>query len=185
MTDQEPQPEHQPDQQPAAPSAAEVKQMIASLPHIATDLGVDEIAKRAKRQSERGKLPGYIGNISDGLYEANAFGNPFDYRLIANHEQGKLRFSLRLKRKMPAIFWAVMAFTIWPGVLFTDSLLNTWFGWYPNQTWITYAWYIPLTVFPLPWLHKTVMARTRLAALVHAHEQIHAIAKSLGGEVND
>ncbi len=184
MTDQEPQPDPQPEA-PAAPRPADVRRMIANLPHIATDLDSNEIAKRARRQSERGKLPGFVATTPDGLYEANAFGNPFDYRLIASHAPGKLSFTMKIKRKMPIIFWAVMAFTVWPGVLFTDSLLNTWFGWYPNETWITFAWYIPLTVLPLPWLHKAVMARTRLAALVHAHEQIHAIAKSLGGEVNE
>jgi hypothetical protein len=180
MTDQEAQSEA-----PAKPSPADVRQMLTKLPSIFTDLDSTEVAKRAQRQSERGKLPGFIATIPDGLYEANAFGNPFDYRLIANHTPGKLGFNIKIKRKMPIIFWAVMAFTIWPGVIFTDSLLNTWFSWYPNETWKTYAWYIPLTVLPLPWLHKAVMARTRLAALVHAHEQIHAIAKNLGGEVND
>jgi len=179
MTNQEPQPE------PPKPSPANVRQLLANLPSIATDLESSEIAKRAQRQSERGKLPGFIASSPLGMFEANAFGNPFDYRLIATHAPGKLSFVVKIKNKMPAIFWLVMAFTIWPGVLFTDSLLNTWFGWYPNQTWITYAWYIPLTVLPLPWLHKAVMARTRLAALIHAHEQIHAIAKTLGGEVND
>jgi len=182
MTKDEPQPDAA---APAKPSPAEVRQMLANLPHIATDLESTEIATRAQRQSERGKLPGFVASIPDGLFEANAFGNPFDYRLIAYHAPNKLNFNLKIKRKMPIIFWVVMAFTIWPGVLFTDSILNTWFGWYPNETWITYAWYLPLTVLPLPWLHKAVMARTRLAALVHAHEQIHAIAKTLGGEVND
>lgn len=177
--------EQQTEAAPAKPSPAQVREMLAGLPHVLTELDRDEIARRAKRLSERGKLPGYEGNPGDGLFECAAFGNPFDYRLVASHETGKLSFQAKLKAKMPAIFWVVLVFTIWPGVLFTDSLLNTWFGWYPNETWITYAWYMPLTVLPLPWLHKSVMAKTRLAALVHAHEQIHRIAKAVDGEVNE
>lgn len=170
------------EQQPAKPSQAQVREMLGTLPHIATALDKEEVAKRARRLSERGKLPGYVGNPSGALFACAAFGNPFDYSLLASHEAGKLTFCAKIKPKMPAIFWFVLAFTIWPGVLFTDSLLNTWFGWYPNETWITYAWYLPLTILPLPWLYKAVMARTRLAALVHAHEQINRIAKAVDGE---
>lgn len=168
---------------PSKPSAAEIRGLLAKLPRVRTELSTEEIARRAARQSERGKLPGYKARPADGLFECAAFGNPFDYRLVATHESGEVRFAAKLKPRSPAIFWAVMAFTVWPGVIFTDSLLNTWFGWYPNETWITYAWYIPLTLLPLPWLHKAVMNRTRTAALVHAHEQIHRLADAMDGEV--
>lgn len=168
---------------PTPPSAPEVRAMLANLPSIRTELAPGEIKVRTKRLSERGKLPGYEHEPRDALFACAAFGNPFDYRLLAQHERDALRFRAKLKPKMPAIFWIVIALTIWPGVIFTDSLLNTWFGWYPNETWITYAWYMPLTILPLPWLHMKAMARTRLAALVHAHEQIGRIAKALGGEV--
>lgn len=157
--------------------------MLAKLPRVRTALSAEEIARRAARQSERGKLPGYEPRAGDGLFACAAFGNPFDYRLVARHEGGEVRFTAKLKSRSPAIFWVVMAFTVWPGVIFTDSLLNTWFAWYPNQTWITYAWYVPLTLLPLPWLHRKVMARTRAAALVHAHEQIERLAAALDGEV--
>ena len=179
MSEPEPQPEA------VKPSPSQIRQMLASLPSIKTDLDQSEIARRAKRLSERGKLPGFHPNTPGGLFEAIAFGNPFDYRLIASHQPGQLNFHIKIKSKMPAIFWIVMALTIWPGVLFTDSLLNTWFGWYPNQTWITYAWYLPITIIPLPWLHRSIMAKTRAAALVHAHEQIATLAKALEGDIID
>ncbi len=165
------------------PSHAEIRRLLADLPRIRTPLAADEIAGRAARQSERGKLPGFKPNPADGLFECAAFGNPFDYRLVATHESDELRFHAKIKRRSPTIFWVVMALTVWPGVIFTDSLLNTWFGWYPNETWITYAWYIPLTLLPLPWLHKAVMNRTRTAALVHAHEQIQRLAGAMDGEI--
>lgn len=179
MSDEQP----QIDQAPAKPSPAQIRQMLASLPRIKTSLTTEDILKRATRQSERGKLPGFKARPADGLFECAGFGNPFDYRLVATHESSEVRFAAKLKAKSPAIFWGVMAFTVWPGVIFTDSLLNTWFGWYPNETWITYAWYLPLTLLPLPWLHKSVMNKTRTAALVHAHEQIHRLAGALDGEV--
>lgn len=157
--------------------------MLSALPSVRTELAPEEILSRVRRLSERGKLPGFAAPVKDGHFECAAFGNPFDYRLVARHEADKLRFGVRLKPKMPAIFWAVMAFTVWPGVIFTDSLLNTWFGWYPNETWVTYAWYVPLTLVPLPWLHRSVMRKTRLSALVHAHEQIGKIAPAVDGEV--
>lgn len=157
--------------------------MLANLPRVQTSLTADEILKRAARQSERGKLPGFKSRPSDGLFECAGFGNPFDYRLVTTHEPGELQFTAKLKARSPAIFWGVMAFTVWPGVIFTDSLLNTWFSWYPNETWITYAWYLPLTLLPLPWLHKSVMNKTRTAALVHAHEQIHRFAFVIKGDV--
>ncbi|MFI4873541.1 MAG: hypothetical protein ACIARQ_17155 [Phycisphaerales bacterium JB061] len=175
------------DQAPAKPSPAQIRQMLAHLPRIRTGLPSDDILKRATRQSERGKLPGFQARPADGLFECAAFGNPFDYRLVATHEKGnesgEVRFEVKIKRKSPAIFWGAMALTVWPGVIFTDSILNTWFGWYPNETWITYAWYLPLTLLPLPWLHKSVMNKTRTAALVHAHEQIQRLAGALDGEV--
>ena len=168
---------------PAKPSPAEIRRLLANLPRVQTSLTAGEILKRAARQSERGKLPGFKSRPSDGLFECAGFGNPFDYRLVATHEPGELRFAAKLKARSPAIFWGAMAFTVWPGVIFTDSLLNTWFSWYPNETWITYAWYLPLTLLPLPWLHKSVMNKTRTAALVHAHEQIHRFAGVIEGEV--
>lgn len=173
----------QPESAPTPPSPAEVRAMLSALPRVRTALGADEIERRAARLSERGKLPGYRGGVAGALFECAAFGNPFDYRLVARLEGGELRFEARLRARMPAVFWAVMAFTVWPGVIFTDSLLNTWFGWYPNETWVTYAWYVPLTLLPLPWVHRRLMRRTRLAALVHAHEQIGKIAGAVDGEV--
>ncbi|HED54899.1 MAG TPA: hypothetical protein ENJ00_11975 [Phycisphaerales bacterium] len=178
-------PEHELQPVATRPSRSQIRQMLASLPHIRTDLNRDEIIQRVKRLSKRGKLPGFEPNPSDGFFEAIAFGNPFDYRLIASHHPGQIRFTAKIKPKMPTIFWIVTALTIWPGVLFTDSLLNTWFGWYPNETWVTYAWYLPMTILPLPWLHRSIMAKTRAAALVHAHEQIATIAKALGGSIEE
>ena len=181
MPEDAPQNESQPSPKP--PSPAEVRAMLAALPRVRTELTSEEILRRVRRLSERGKLPGFAAPVEGGLFECAAFGNPFDYRLVAQHEGSELRFRVKIKAKMPAIFWGAMAFTVWPGVIFTDSLLNTWFGWYPNETWVTYAWYMPLTLLPLPWLHRSVMRKTRLAALVHAHEQIGRIAPAVDGEV--
>jgi hypothetical protein len=44
--------------------------------------------------------------------------------------------------------------SIWPGVWFTDSMLSTYFDWYPRSQWFTYAWYIPLSLLGIPAMWK-------------------------------
>ncbi|MEM8757988.1 MAG: hypothetical protein AAGF47_09425 [Planctomycetota bacterium] len=155
--------------------------MLAQLPAIATDLSAADIAERARRMSTNGKLPGHASD--PGLFSCAAFGNPFDYRLVATKSDDRLSFQAERLKKLPTIYAIALAVTVWPGVVFTDSLLNTWFSWYPNASWITWAWYIPLTLIPIPWIWRSLARKSQASALVHAHEQIAKIATALDGEV--
>jgi hypothetical protein len=166
-------------------SRAEIAAGLASLPPIRTCLGPEQVLGRVQQLSRRGKLPGLVagpGRDAQGLFSVAAFGAPFDYRLVAVHAQDHVRFTARRLGRLPAIYAAVLALTVWPGVIFTDSLLNTWFNWYPNDWWVTWAWYIPLTAGPIPWIWRSVADKSRASALGHAHEQIAAIAQAIEGE---
>lgn len=178
-----------------APSAAEqppgpkqIKAMLADLPEITTPHDAAECLRRAERLSKRGKLPGFARSAAKGpgLFTCAAFGAPFDYQLIIDHwqmgnDRGITFRAERLKR-LPTIYAIVLALTVWPGVIFTDSLLNTWFGWYPNPWWFTWAWYIPLTLFPIPWIWRSVSRKSEASALGHAYEQIEKLTATMDGE---
>jgi len=157
------------------------------LPTIRTSLSGDEVIKRAETLSRRGKLAGFRRTEDSSLFKADAFGNPFDADLICHAEPAgdrtDLRFSTQLKRKMPAIAIVLLVVTVWPGVWLTDNMLSVYWGTYGKWTvqmpWLTYAWYLPLTVLPLPWMWKGLMKKTRAAIAEHAQEQIAKIAKAL------
>lgn len=155
--------------------------MLRALPAIATPLDAGECSLRAERLSKQGKLAGYAPG--PGLFSCAAFGAPFDYRLLAEHTAGSVRFRAQRLRKLPTIYAGVLALTVWPGVVLTHSLLNTWFSWYPQVWWATWAWYVPLTLLPIPWAWRTVARKSRASALGHAHEQIARLAQALDGEL--
>ena len=91
-------------------------------------------------------------------------------------------FRLQLLRRLPLIFTAILLFTIWPGVYFMDELIAQFLPglWRP---WVTYYWYLPLTVLPIPWMWRRTIARSTASAHEHARETIGTIARELGGSV--
>ena len=116
---------------------------------------------------------------------------PFDYRLVGEFRdasEGSL-VGLRLVRlrRMPVLFAAVLAVTIWPGVWLTDSMLVTYFGWYSRWThsmpWLTYAWYLPLTAAPLPWMWRGFVRKSRAEAVASGAEMAQAVAQAVDGMV--
>ncbi|MFG0273797.1 MAG: hypothetical protein ACF8QF_01940 [Phycisphaerales bacterium] len=113
-----------------------------------------------------------------------AFGEPFDQEILGRigpaHGAGahQVIFTARTKRRLPAIFAVVLAFTIWPGVLLTDALIPAAWGWWP-----TWTWYLPLTILPLPLVLPRMWKKSGRAARGHADEQIAKIAAALGAEV--
>lgn len=154
---------------------------------LRTTLSPGEITARLESLARRGKLAGYespVKGVPGALFAAAAFGQVFDYRLVAHadtpSEKGTmLRFSLVPVMRGPLIFWAAMALTVWPGVWLTDSMLTSYFSWYTIDTW---KWYLPLTVLPLPFMWRK-MSKTSLAAAVqHSSEQVEKIAQEIGGE---
>ncbi len=163
--------------------------MLDDLPEVRTPHDAAECVNRARRLSTRGKLPGFVDTSANGpgLFTCAAFGAPFDYRLVIDHwnigDFNAITFRAERFKKLPAIFALVLVLTVWPGVVLTDSLLNTWFAWYPNPWWFTWAWYIPLTALPIPWIWRSVAAKSRASALLHGHEQIDRIIAALDGEI--
>ncbi len=168
---------------PPTLSPAQIAEMLGNLPSITTELDPAECQARAAKLSKRGKLPGYAPD--PGLFSCAAFGAPFDERLVAQHTGSGVSFRAERLKKLPVIYAVVLALTVWPGVVFMDSLLNTWFGWYPNPWWFTWAWYIPLTALPIPWLWRSLTRKSRASALGHAHEQIARLASALEGELTE
>lgn len=148
---------------------------------IAATMDRVSVVRRMRALSQRGKLPGFE-ETSDG-FRALAYGWVFDYDLRYRVDEGPggstLTPALELKRKMPAIVIAVLLLSIWPGVWITDSMLATYFDWYPREFWKTCAWYLPLTVIPMPWVWKTAMGRSRMLAEESARE----LSERIGAEL--
>lgn len=162
----------------------------AALPWIQTDLSPSKVVERVSEMSRRGKLPGF-STSGDGLFSALAYGwSVLDQRMVCRAEEGKtteLRFHNELPWKMPVVIFLMFAFTVWPGVWLTNEMLVTYWPWYLKQTrswpWLTYAWYLPLTVLPIPFFFRSAWRKSRLAAAASAKELIERIGKELGGRV--
>lgn len=159
----------------------------SGLQSVVVPLDSAAIVERLTTASRRGRLAGFTSSPAAGvLFQATAFGSPFEGVLEARGEPSdggtRLRFQTRMLRKFPAIFAAVLAFTIWPGVYFTDELVAQFLPsvWSP---WVTYYWYLPLTILPVPWMWRGAMRKSRRTMTEHARETIAKIAKELGGRV--
>lgn len=167
----------------------------SELPSLTVPLAAEAIVAKIDESSRRGRMPGFEAGTPQGLFVVDAWGTPFDHDLIATaHPAGgetRLDFTLRLRRKIPAVHAILLLFTVWPGVWLTDSMLKLWFGWYYALTqkdafiWggfeaFTYLWYVPLCVVPLPWFWRSSMRRSRRTARVSGLEMIAKIAKELG-----
>ncbi len=156
------------------------------LPEIRTELAEAQVLERLETAARRGRLPGFLrmpGSTAGG-FVADAFGTPYDGELRGevsrSGSQTVVRFSTRLKPKMPAIFLAILIVTVWPGVVLTESMLASllpgW-GWLWRTTWY---WYLPLTVPFVPWLMWSTLKRSRAAVHASALEQVGKIATELG-----
>src|SRR5690606_19911272 len=92
-----------------------------------------------------------------------------------------LAFEIKLKPLFPAIFIALLIFTVWPGVWFTESMLET----YLPDTWITnyvWWWYLATTVPFLPWAMWAAVKRSRATAREDAAKLIERIEKALADQ---
>jgi hypothetical protein len=159
------------------------------LPVVVTALSPDEVLARLDFASRRGRLPGFErlgGHGSDRLFRVEAHGHPFDAVLIGRHVShaaaSHLEFALHLRKKLPVVFVLVLIATVWPGVYFMDELIAQYLSglWRP---WVTYYWYLPLTILPIPWVWRGVMRRTRRTTEESAREAIARIAGEIDGRV--
>lgn len=152
---------------------------------LSTQLPPEEIVARLLALAKRGKLAGFTAGRTEQppLFTAEIHGAPFDRLLIAeaSRDAGLTRLSLRLHtlRKMPWIFGIVLAFSAGPGLWLTHSMLETYFGWYKLSLLGTTAWYVPLTVLPIPFMLPGMWRKSTAAAQEHAREVTATIAGAI------
>jgi hypothetical protein len=149
-------------------------------PPLDVPLAPEAVVARLDALARRGKLAEFRPGPPPALFSVTTAGQPFDYLLVAHASPQaggtRLTFSLRLLRRMPLIFAAVIVFTIWPGVWLTDSMLRSYWTGYDYQTWM---WYLPLTVLPLPWACVRLMRRAKQAGEAHAAEIVRDLRACL------
>jgi hypothetical protein len=149
------------------------------LPTIATTLEPREILARLLHLSKRGKFAGFVPCSDGPLFEAEAHGTTFDFRLVATHHAGQIRFELRPVWKLPIILASVTILAAGPGLWLTHSMMVTYFSWYTISLAWTAAWYEPLTILPIPWIMLRAWKTSKLAAVEHARGAIARIALTL------
>ncbi len=163
--------------------ATDTAQASPAFPTIRSACSSDEILARIAKLSQRGRLPGFEPGQGDVLFTATVFGQPFDKVLETRAETNTdntttLHFEARLKPILPWTFGIMTALTIWPGVWLTDELLVTYFQWYDYITWM---WYLPITVLPLPWMARSIMRKSEAASVESTTELIERIRAAVDG----
>ena len=157
---------------------------IAPPPMVRAPLSPAEAIGRLDRASKQGKLPGFERRGDTG-FRALVYGEPFDRAVLGSVRPGGdgcvIELQLRLLRKMPAISIALVVVSIWPGVWLTDSMIQTYFPGYPNSFWVTAAWYLPLTVIPLPWVLRKMWRKSEGVAREELDKTVGKIVRAVGG----
>lgn len=169
-------------------------------------LSLPEALARLDTAARRGRMaglalpePGAPRRAGAPLFSVAAFGTPFDGLLeafadgpapasaVGGAERASgvemtLRFRVRLRPLVPAVFLAVLILSIWPGVLLMDSFL----GLIPGSStwWPTWWWYVPLMVATSPLAWRTAWGRSRATAHDSGHRMVAKIARELGGTVD-
>jgi hypothetical protein len=144
----------------------------------------DQLLAKASALAKSGKLPGFASTgAQPPAFRFEAFGEPLDHEVratLSTDGAGGARavFAARMLPRTPAIFAIVAALSIWPGSWATDSMLRSYFD---SYDWNTYAWYIPLTVLPLPFAWRRMARRSRASAFEHFREKFDALALATGG----
>jgi hypothetical protein len=149
--------------------------------HVRSELHDADIALRLDALAKQGNLAGYAHDA--GCVSFSAFGSAIDYRVsVLRETPGLGAFVLRaaLERKPIWILIATTVVTIWPGSWLTDSMLRSYFSGYD---WNTYAWYIPLTVLPMPWLVMRMLRGSRRAAWEHFQSVLPRVVAAIDGSV--
>lgn len=169
------------------------KFVAAPMPVLRAPLTPSQIVERLDKASRRGKLAGFRRSDNPtSAFHIEVFGKYFDRRLLVEMSPAAsgttdaaapsttLRFDNRVKPLRVWIFWLFILISIWPGVSLTDSILATYFSWYPREFWFTCAWYLPLTILPVPWMWLTAWRQSARVADSEARESIGKIAGHLG-----
>ncbi len=158
------------------------KESINQLQSITTGMDASGVFGALLKLSKGGNLAGYVHNSGDLAAKVDAHGTPFDSDLVIEYSVDGVRFSLKLRSKIPAIFMALLLVTVWPGLPLTDSFMYS-FGWYERlmgDSIDTWMWYLPMTVIPIPFVWKSAIKKSRASAHGHAVETIEKIQAVLG-----
>jgi hypothetical protein len=171
---------------PGSPASGDLALFERGLPVLATKLQRDEVLKKLEIAARKGKLAGFEKHDGPETFEVEAFSTPFDHLLLATATQDstgtRLSFRLHMLRKSPAIFAVIIVLSIWPGLPLTHSMLLTYFSWYSHvATWVTAAWYLPLTVLPFAWMIPRSLKKSGKEAREAAREQILKLRDLLDG----
>jgi hypothetical protein len=151
------------------------------LPSLPVSIGDDEIRARLARAARRGDLPGYHApaeRSAGPLFTITDFGMPFESRLVARREAEAIGFQIKLKPLLPAIFIALLLLSVWPGVWFTESMLETYFPDTLITNWVWW-WYMILTVPFLPWAMWAAVKKSRTSARAEAERLLEKIRTAL------
>lgn len=156
---------------------------------LLTRLHAPEVAVALSKAGRRGKLPGYDAP-DDTSFRVDCDAVPFEYALVGSIKpvsgqdpSTQVQLSLVRRPLMPTIFALTIAVSIWPGVWLTDSILgvywSTYSRWSASMPWLTYAWYLPLTVLPLPWMWRSFANKSKAQALASARKLVKAIEQEV------
>ena len=156
------------------------------LPSVVAPVSVEQVGTLVEAAARRGDLPG-LQSVSTGRFEVSDFGQPFETRLFGNArvepgEPGTVRitFEPRMKSRGVWIFLGLMAATVWPGVVLTDSMIRTYFTSYSIPTW---WWYVPLTAPFVPLSVRSAVQRSGRTGSREAAALVEKIARAVGGRV--
>lgn len=164
----------------------------SALPEIESPVAPSAVLERLDSAARRGKLPGFSGGKTEGdriTFELTDFGAPFESRLLgrafASGEVSRIAFDPpRLKPLFPWVFAVILVLTIWPGGWLTDSMIRSYWDWYSSRPWwVTYAWYMPLTVPFCPLAMRSALRKSRASARVEVAALAAKVAAATGGRI--
>ncbi len=154
---------------------------------VKSSLAPAEVAKRLAQAGRRGRLPGYDAT-NPKVFRIDCDAVPFEYALLGTigpepaSESGTgsiITMHTERRSLMPAIFAATLIFTVWPGVWLTDSLIGVYWSaygrWSEQMPWLTYAWYLPISALPLPWVWRKLTRKSKVMAAESATKIIATI----------
>ncbi len=149
---------------------------------------------RLDTAARRGKLPGFSSGAGIGgetTFTISDFGSPFESLVACRTLQADLGSrveigSPRLKPLLPWVFGLILGLSVWPGSWLTDSMLRSYSDWYGAQAWwITYAWYLPLTVPFCPMAMLSAVRKSRAAAAAEVGGLVERVAAAVNGRRAD
>ena len=91
-----------------------------------------------------------------------------------------IRFTKCDKRTMPYSWAAALVLSVWPGVVLTDALIPSSWGWIGTHV---YEWYLPLTIISNIWTWIWAVRKTDATTRASAIEAIAAVATEVSGRV--